>query len=285
MLYSFNDAQAAGHRRTQYFEMFVNRAMYADGWWAASRANIPWEGSAVEKNPDSIPWELYNLDVDYSQATDLAKKNPAKLRELQDLWWTNAARYNVLPLDSRKIVRLSAELQGRPNPTSGRSQFVYYPGTEALPSGSAPNLLNKSFSITAEVEATGATTEGVVFAMGGGDGGYGIYVEKGQPVFAANFLGRNTVRAKGGEPLPSGKVKLRAEFAYDGGGMGKGGAMALFVNDKQVAQGRIEQTLPMTLGLGGTLDVGIDTGSPVDEAYIPPFRYNRNIEKVTIDLK
>jgi arylsulfatase A-like enzyme len=284
MVYSFDKADAPGRRRTQYFEMFVNRALYHDGWWAASRVNVPWEASQPA-NPDTATWELYNLNEDFAQANNLAETNHDKLRELQDMWWAEAARYSVLPLDSRKTERLSAELQGRPSLAGKRQSFTYYPGTAALPAGSAPNLLNKSFSITADVEAAGAQTQGVVFSMGGGDGGYGIYVKDGRPVFAGNFLGRAVTRITGEAPLPAGPAKLRADFTYDGGGLGKGGLMTLFVNDQKVGEGRIEQTQSITFGLGGTLDIGQDTGSAVDDAYTPPFSYTGEIKQVVVDLK
>jgi arylsulfatase A-like enzyme len=285
MVYSFDKADAPSTRRTQYFEMFINRAIYHDGWWAASRTSVPWEGSPVPANPDTATWELYNLNEDYSQSNDVAASNAAKLRELQDLWWTEAARYNVLPLDGRKTERLNGELQGRPSLSGKRTSFTYYPGVVALPAGSAPNVLNKSFTITAEIEtAADAAASGAVFSMGGSDGGYGLYVSEGRPVFAGNFLGRNTTRVTSAAPLPAGPVTVRAELRYDGGGMGKGGAMVLFVNDQQVGEGRIEQTQGITLGLGGTLDIGEDTGSGVDEAYTPPFRFNGKIKQVTVDL-
>jgi hypothetical protein len=285
MVYSFDSADAPGRRRTQYFEMFINRGLYHDGWWAASRVNVPWEGSAAAANPDTATWELYNLDEDFTQAHDVAGDNPAKLRELQDLWWTEAARYSVLPLDGRKTERLNAELQGRPSLAGKRSSFTYYPGTVALPSGSAPNVLNKSFSITADVEVPEADAAGAIFSLGGGDGGYGIYVQEGRAVFAGNFLGRSTTRVTSKDPLPAGKVKLRAEFRYDGGGYGKGGTMSLSVNGKKVGEGKMKETQGITLGLGGTLDIGEDTGSPVDEAYTPPFRFNGTIEQVTVELQ
>jgi arylsulfatase len=285
MVYSFDSADAPGRRHSQYFEMFINRALYHDGWWAASRVNIPWEGGAAAANPDTAVWELYNLDNDFSQATDLAKKNPAKLRELQDLWWAEAARYSVLPLDGRKTERLNAELQGRPSQTGKRTSFTYYPGVLGIPAGSAPNVLNKSFAITADVEAKGASTEGAVFSLGGSDGGYGIYVREGKPVFVGNFLNRSITRVTSSQVLPSGPAKVRGEFAYDGGGMGKGGRMSLFINGQKVGEGRIEQTQGITLGLGGTLDVGADTGSAVDEEYTPPFEFNGKVNEVTVDLK
>jgi arylsulfatase len=284
MSYSFDSASAPGRRRTQYFEMFINRALYHDGWWAASRVGIPWEGSPVAVDPDTAKWELYNLEEDFSQSHDLADQNPEKLRELQELWWSEAARYDVLPLDGRKTPRLSAELQGRPTLTGKRTSFSYYPGVLALPSGSAPAVLNKSFSITADVEVRDAASEGAILSLGGSDGGYGVYVRDGRPVFVGNFLNRSLTRVTSSATLPAGPAKIRAEFAYDGGGLGKGGTLSLFVNGEKVGEGRMEQTQAITLGLGGTLDVGEDTGSAVDEAYTPPFRFNGTIKQVTVDL-
>lgn len=285
MVYSFDKADAPGRRRTQYFEMFINRALYHDGWWAASRVNVPWDGGAKAADPDTAKWELYNLDDDFTQAKDLAGSNPAKLRELQDMWWSEAARYSVLPLDGRKTERLNGELQGRPTLAGHRNSFTYYPGVVALPAGSAPNVLNKSFSITADVDAKGPETNGAVFSLGGSDGGYGLYIRDGRPVFAGNFLGRTTTRVTTQSALPTGPVKLRGEFQYDGGGLGKGGMLSLFVNDKKVGEARMEQTQAITLGLGGALDIGEDTGSAVDEAYTPPFRFGGTIRQVTVDLK
>ena len=154
-----------------------------------------------------------------------------------------------------------------------------------MPAGSAPNVLNKSFSITADVEIKNAKTSGAVFSLGGSDGGYGLYVRDGKPVFAGNFLGRTTTRVKSEADLPTGPATIRGEFKYDGGGFGKGGTMTLLVNGKKVGEGRIEQTLGITMGLGGTLDIGEDTGSAVDEEYTPPFRFGGVINKVTVDLQ
>jgi arylsulfatase len=285
MVYSFDSATAPGRRHSQYFEMFINRGMYHDGWWAASRVNIPWEGGAAAVNPDQATWELYNLDDDFSQSNDLAQKNPAKLRELQDLWWAEAARYDVLPLDGRKTPRLSAELQGRPSLAGKRTSFTYYPGTLAVPAGSAPAVLNKSFAIVADVERGEEPSQGAIFSLGGSDGGFGIYVRDDHPVFVGNFLNQSITRVTSSQALPKGPAKIRAAFTYDGGGMGKGGTLALFVNEQKVGEGRMKQTQAITLGLGGTLDVGADTGSPVDETYTPPFEFNGTIKQVMVDLK
>jgi arylsulfatase len=285
MVYSFGSAKAPDRRRTQYFEMFINRALYHDGWWAASRVAIPWESGGSTVDPDQTTWELYNLNDDFSQANDLSQQNPTKLRELQDMWWSEAERYQVLPLDPRKVERLNAEMQGRPSMTGKRKSFTYYPGLLAVPAGSAPNVLNKSFAVTADVETAGGSATGAVFSLGGSDGGFGIYVRDGKPVFVGNFLNRSITRVVSSQPLPKGAAKIRGNFEYDGGGMGKGGTMSLFVNDKKVGEERMEQTHAITLGLGGTLDVGADTGSAVDEQYTPPFAFNGTIEKVVVDLK
>jgi arylsulfatase len=284
MVYTFDDANAPGRHRTQYFEMLVNRGIYQDGWWAAARASIPWDSSIEPFDPDSAVWELYNLDQDYSQADNLAAKEPAKLRELQEFWWAEAARHSVLPLDGRKVERLNAEMQGRPSLAGNRTKMVYYPGMKGLPAGSAPNVLNKSFSITAEIEMTADSNQGAVFSLGGSDSGYGIYIRDRQPVFVGNFLGRSIVRAASNKPLPDGPARLRGEFKYDGGGIGKGGTLKLFVNDQPAGEARMDQTVGITLGLGGTLDVGLDTGSPVDDAYTPPFEFQGTIKQVTVEL-
>jgi arylsulfatase len=285
MVYAFADAGAKDQRRQQYFEMFINRGMYADGYWAASRVSVPWETGEKQIDPDQALWELYDLNSDFTQANNIAASNPTKLRELQDLWWAEAAKHMVLPMDPRKIVRLSAELQGRPTPTKGLTHFEYYPGTEALPSGSAPNLLNKSWSITAEVVGGKGKPQGAVFVMGGSDGGYGIYLVNGKPVFVANFLGRTYTRVESSKVIPSTTSSIRADFAYYGGGMGKGATLTLYIDGEKVGEGRVEHTQALTLGLGGTLDIGVDTGSAVDEAYAPPYRFTGKITKVSVDLK
>jgi arylsulfatase len=284
MTYTFDSAQAVGRHRTQYFEMFINRGIYSDGWWAASRSGIPWEGGTAAINPDTLRWELYNLDQDFSQAHDLAASEPAKLRQLQDLWWAQAAQYNVLPLDGRKIERINAELQGRPTPTAGRTTFTFYPGVAALPSGSAPNLLNKSWTVTADLQIPEGAVNGVVWAMGALDGGFTLYVRNGKPVFTGNYLGRTYSRAAAAKALTQGHVVLRGEFAYDGGGMGKGATLSLFVNDQKVGEARMAATHPLSLGLGGALDIGFDTGAPADEAYQAPFPFTGTINTVTIKL-
>jgi arylsulfatase len=282
MVYTFDDASAAERHRKQYFEMAVNRAMYADGWWAASRSVVPWMGNAPDIDPDTTKWELYHLDKDFTQAVDLAAREPKKLRELQDLWWTQAAKFNVLPLDGRRLVRLNGELQGRPSVTAGRTHFVYFPGTEAVPTGSAPNVVNKSYAITAYVRSSDKAN-GMVMSMGANDGGLGLYVKDGKPVFVYNFIGSKRTRITGAR-LPSGPATIKVEFTYAGGGMGKGGTFVMTVNGKRVGEATVTETMPITMGIGASLDVGLDTGSGVDDTYTPPYRYSGIIEKVEIDL-
>jgi arylsulfatase len=286
MAYSFDSAQAMGRHRTQYFELFLNRGIYSDGWWAASMATVPWDVVPAPINPDTMPWELYNLDQDFSQAHNLAAQEPRRLRQLQDLWWAQASLYNVLPLDPRKAERLNAEVQGRPSPTAGRTTFTYYPGVTALPGSNAPNPLNKSWSVTADIEVA-RSANGVLWDIGGLDGGFSLYVRNGKPVFSGNYLGRSYTRATSTRPLPTGHVVLRGEFAYDGGGNGKGATLSLFVNEQKVGEARMPATLPFALGLGPTMDVGIDTGSPADEAYQAqmPFAFTGTINSVTIQLR
>jgi arylsulfatase len=285
MAYTFDSAQAVGRHRTQYFEMFVNRALCSDGWWAASRSGVPWDASPLPFNPDTLRWELYNLETDFSQARDLATAEPARLRQLQDLWWAEAARYQVLPLDVRKVERVSAELQGRPTPTAGRTTFTYYPGLAALPAGSAPNLMNKSWTVAADVQIPKDQVNGVLWALGSGDGGFALYVQNGKPVFVHNFLARSSVRVAGPRALPQGKAVVRGELAYDGGGMGKGATISLFVNDQKVGEARVTQTHAIMLGVDGNMDVGMDTGGAVDDTYRPPFAFNGTINSVTIQVK
>jgi arylsulfatase A-like enzyme len=285
MAYSFDSAAAPGHRRTQYFELGGTRGIYSDGWFASSRTVVPWVSIRATPDLDTVRWELYHTSEDFTQATDLAQQDPRKLRQLQDLWWAEAARYQVLPMDTRAVERLNGEMQGRPSLTAGRTTFTYYPGTLAVPSGSAPSVLNKSFSVDADLVIPRGTVNGAVWAIGGTDGGYGIYIRNGKPLVASNFLGRRVYRVEGARALTPGAHKLRLEFTYDGGGLGKGGVLALFVDGQKGGETRITQTLAFALGISGAMDVGQDSGTPVDDAIRPPFPFNGTINSVTVTLK
>lgn len=283
--FTADDAKAPSKRRTQYFELAVNRGLYHDGWMASCPSFVPWDPNRDENwNPDTAPWELYKIDEDFSQARDIASANPDKLRELQDLWWAEASRYSVLPLDWRGTVRMNAEAMGRPNPVGKRTKAVYYEGMTALPGAACLPMLNKSFRITAEVDLPDDKASGMIVTQGGSEGGYGLYLRDGKPVFVYNFLSFDRPTFTGENALPAGKTTLVVDFKYDGGGMGKGGDLTLKAGGKKVAGGRIEHTVPIQFAIFEGLDIGLDTGSPVDWTYPLPFKFTGRIDKVTVDI-
>jgi arylsulfatase len=282
---TFADAKAPEVRKTQYFEMFVNRGIYHDGWMASATSFEPWNPNRGAFDPDKQKWELYNVNEDFSQANDLAAKNPEKLRQMQDLWWVEASKYNVLPLDWRGSERFNSEAMGRPSLVRGRKSMMYYPGTIGVPDAASPSMINKSWTITADIELADDKTSGMVVTHGGLEGGYGLYFREGKPTFVYNFLGTERMTFAAKEALPKGKVKLAVEFKYDGGGIGKGGTITMTANGKTIAEGRLEKTIPVQFSLGEGLDIGMDIGSPVDFTYKLPFKFTGKIEKVTVDLK
>jgi arylsulfatase len=281
MVYSFDDAKAASTHRTQYFEMFANRAIYSDGWVAATTPPLaPWAvGKTIDV--DDYKWELYDVTKDFSEANNLAAKEPKKLRELQELFWIEAAKHNVLPLDNSKIERMNVD--NRPSLTRGRAVFTYYPGMTRIPEGSAPSILNKSFKVGADVEIPAGGGEGVLVTQGGRFNGWGLYLLRGKPVFHYNTVGvyRSTIAAP--DQLAPGRHTILLDFAYDGG-LGKSGTATLSVDGKQVAQGKIERTIPFRISADETLDIGEDTGTPVSEDYHVPFKFTGTLKKVAIQL-
>ncbi|MBI1345145.1 sulfatase-like hydrolase/transferase [bacterium] len=282
---TFSDGKAPEHRKSQYFEMFVNRGIYQDGWMASATSFEPWNPNRGDFNPDKQKWELYNINDDFSQATDLAAQNPEKLRELQDLWWVEAAKYSVLPLDWRGTERFNAEAMGRPSLIRGRKSMTYFPGTIGVPDAASPPMLNKSWTITADIETADDKASGMIITHGGLEGGYGLYLQAGVPTFVYNFLGTQRMTFTATEALPKGKTKLAVKFKYDGGGVGKGGAITMTANGKTMAEGRMEKTIPAQFSLGEGLDIGMDVGSAVDFTYELPFAFTGQIEKVTVDLE
>jgi len=278
------DAKAPETRRTQYFELGCNRGLYHDGWMASSPSFVPWDPVRGSWDPDTAPWELYNIDEDFSQANDLARKHPDKLRQLQDTWWVEAAKYNVLPLDWRATERFNSEAMGRPSLVRGREEITYYPGTIAVPDAASPPMLNKSWTITADIEVPKGKAEGMIVTHGGLEGGYGLYLRDGKPTFVYNFLSQERTTVAATQPLPPGKTKLVVDFRYDGGGVGKGGTLTLSANGKTLAKGRLERTVPAQFSLGEGLDIGMDIGSPIDFTYELPFAYTGTIKQVQIRL-
>ncbi len=284
---SFLDANAPEHRTKQYFELLGNRGIYQDGWMASAPASAPWIPIRQKYDPDVQKWELYNINDDFSQAHDLAAQNPEKLRQLQDLWWAEAARYNVLPLDGRAVERLNAEAMGRPVLSGKATSFTYYPGQIGLPADASPRILNKSWTVTADIEVPEGGAEGMVVTQGGLVGGYGLYVRDGKPNFVYNYLALDRPTITGKNPLPTGKVKLEVDFDYHGaaGEMGKGATVTMKVNGNEVAKGELEKTIPIQISLGEGLDIGMDVGSAVDFTYKPPFAFTGAIESVTVALR
>jgi hypothetical protein len=230
---------------------------------------------------DEYKWELYDVTKDFSQSNNLAAKEPGKLREMQELFWIEAAKYNVLPLDNSKVERFDVNL--RPSLTRGRAVFVYSPGMTRIPEGSAPDLKNKSFKIGAEVKIPEGGAEGVLMTQGGRFNGLGLYLLQGRPVFHYNTVDIYRYTVAGKEKLTPGSHTILVDFKYDGG-IGKGGTATLSVDGKEVARGRIDRTIPFRVTADETLDIGEDTGTPVSEDYQVPFKFTGELKKVAIQL-
>lgn len=280
--YTFNDAAAKDRHRTQYFEIYANRAICHDGWCASSLANVPWmPAKAIDL--DKLPWELYHIDEDFSEANNLAAKQSAKLRELQELWWAEAARNRVLPVDTRP---LAARIKPDeiPSPTRGVKSITYRAGVGGIMEGAAPHLTNTSFTLTADIDIPASGAEGMLFTVGGYTSGLGWYVQNGKLVFSYNFFTERT-RIESTAALAPGKQRVRAEFAYDGGGLGKGATVRLYDGSNKVGEGRLERTVPVAFSSFDGLDVGIDRGAPVDFTYKLPFAFTGKLDGVTVDLK
>ena len=227
-------------------------------------------------------WELYKVSEDFSEANDLASKEPAKLKELQDLFWTEAEKYNVLPINNSRIDRF--DVSNRPSLTTGRDEFTYFPGLVRIPEGAAPDLKNKSYQLKADVVIPQNGAEGMLLTHGGRFSGYGLYLLEGKPVFLYNLAGVARYSVAGKEMLTPGAHTILFDFKYDGG-LGKGGVGTIQVDGKTVAAGRIERTLAFRLSLDETLDCGEDTGTPVSEDYHVPFKFTGELKKVTVYLK
>jgi arylsulfatase A-like enzyme len=283
MKYSFTDAKAPSTHKTQYFEMFANRAIYHEGWVACTTpVGAPWDPNSPTADViDGYKWELY-APTDFSQAENLAAKMPEKLKDLQLLFYTEAARYNVLPLDNSRVARIDPAI--RPSLTRGRKSFTYYEGQSRIPEGAAPDIKNKSWSITAEVEVKADTT-GMIVTHGGLFAGYALYLDKGKPVFHYNFVDVAHYEVAAKDALAPGKHTIKVDFAYEGNGLGKAGLATINVDGKEVAKGRIDKTIPMRITLDEGFDVGEDTGTPVNLNYDVPFKFTGKLEKVVIDLK
>ncbi len=284
LAYSFANARAPSTHTTQYFEIFGNRAIYHDGWLAGTVHRAPWEFQPRTKLEDDR-WELYDTRSDFSLANDLAAKSPEKLKELQDLFLKEAVKYSVLPIDDRTLERLNAALVGRPDLMAGRTSLTVHEGMTGISENVFINVKNRSHTITADVEIPKGGANGVLLAQAGRFGGWSLYLKDGKPTYTYNWLGLERFTVAAENPLPAGKAKIRFEFAYDGGGVGKGATSSLFVDGMNVASGRIERTQCCAFSVDEGADVGADGETPVTEAYSSPFKFTGKINEITIELK
>src|SRR5213594_2118425 len=300
MAYTFDRANASAPttHRTQYFEMFGLRALYHDGWMLSTvPLRAPWEllGKTITDPANAYQWELYDVAKDWTQNNNVAAADPEKMKEMQQLLWVELAKYNVLPLDASVATRMVAP---RPNLTAGRTTFTYSGETvTGIPHGDAPNLLNTSYTITAEVDIRQGGAEGMIQTNGGRFGGYGFYLLKGKPVFVWNLLDLKRTRWEGAEVLSPGKHTLEFDFQYNGlgfatlafnniSGIGQGGTGVLKVDGKAVSTQKMDRTVPLTLQWDETFDIGADTGTPVDDNdYQIPFTFTGRINRLTIKIE
>jgi arylsulfatase len=280
---TFDDGSAPEFRETQYFEMFVNRGIYHEGWTAVTRHSTPWVMAPLPPIDDDV-WELYGPD-DWSQSHDLAAEQPERLAQLKELFLEEARRNQVLPLDDRRVERFDAAIAGRPSLVHGTSQLLFG-GMGRLSENSVLNIKNKSHAITAQfVVHEGTTPHGVLIAQGGAFGGWTLYLIQGVPVYCYNLFGLQRFKVRGGKTIGSGEHQLRVEFAYDGGGLAKGGTATLFVDGEKVGEGRVEQTQPLAFSADETTDIGTDAATPVSDDYgSHDSAFNGRVRWVQIDL-
>jgi arylsulfatase A-like enzyme len=283
MRYSFDDEEAPERHETQYFEMFGNRGIYHKGWTAVTKHRTPWLTGAEKTIPfDEDHWELYDTTKDWTQAHDLAKKEPDRLGELQRQWLIEAAKYNVLPLDDRMIERADSVLAGRPQLAHGKTQLLFG-GMGRLTESSLLNLHNRSYFITADIVVPESGAEGPIISMGGITGGFSLYAKGGNLKHCYNFFGVDEYVVESNRKIPEGRHQVRMEFAYDGDGSAKGGKATLFIDGKAVGDGRIERTEPGLFSADETCDIGTDHGSAVTDDYSER-EFNGTVNWVELDL-
>jgi arylsulfatase A-like enzyme len=282
MAYSFDEPGAPGQHETQYFEMFVNRGIYHKGWTAVTRHSTPW---VIEELPpyDDDVWELYGPD-DWTQARDLAGEQPEKLRDLQRLFLIEATKYNVLPLDDRRVERFDPQLAGRPQLVRGDQQLLFG-GMGRLTENTVVAMKNKSHAVTAQISVPEGDAHGVLVAQGGSFGGWSLYLKEGRPAYCYNLFGLQQFKVYGDGVVPPGDHQVRMEFTYDGGGLGKGGAVALYVDGAKTGEGRVDGTVPLIFSTDETTDVGSDSGTPVSDDYGPrDSRFTGRVHWIQIDV-
>ena len=287
LLYSFNDADAKERHTTQYFEMFGNRAVYHDGWFARTIHRAPWQ--TVDMPPlETDTWDLYNVHEDFSLANNLADKYPKKVVEMEALFMSEAEKYHALPIDDRVIERMNPAIAGRPDLLGDRTTLTLYPGMDGMLENTFMNVKNRSKTITAKVEIPKGGANGVILSQGGRFGGWSLYMRDGKPVYTYNYLGLERFTVASTSAVPAGDATILLDFVYDGGGLGKGGKATLSVNGKAVAEGRIEKTQPLIFSADETADVGLDNQTPVAEGIgigREETRFTGKIHKITLAVK
>jgi arylsulfatase len=294
---SFDDAKAEALHVTQYFEMFGHRSIYHDGW----RAVCPWPGTSFTESGrkfgdpisydeltrlDAEGWELYNLNEDWAETNDLAKSERARLIAMIGMWYVEAGKYNVMPIDSRGTLRFAEE---RPQISEARKKYVYYPGTQMVPPSAAPRLINVAHSVSVHANVPAGGAEGVMFAMGGNDGGFVFYVQDGKLTYGYNYVADQRFKVKSAGNIPEGDHIFSFEFIPTGKadiakGKGVPATIKLFVDAKQVGTGDLPVTIPLQLGLAAGVALGSDSGAPVMEDYKPPFAFTGTVKKALVDI-
>jgi arylsulfatase len=287
MMYAFAKADAPGTRTTQYFETGGHRAIYHNGWVASAFHGVPWQVTgSIDFAKDK--WELYNIDKDFSQADDLAAKEPAKLKELQSLFDREAKKFQVYPLDDRFVER--AVNPARPSVIAGRNSFTYKAGTARIPEGSAPPIYQRSHRLTAQLVIPDQKTEGVIIATGGSSAGYTLYVKDNKLVYEYNFFGKDRYRVISNQALPTGEVEVAMEYTqkpFKQFVESTGGPARLFINGKPAGEGEIANVVPGRFSATETLDIGMDLGATVSRDYEKkaPFPFTGTIKQVTVEVK
>jgi arylsulfatase len=297
MMYTFDarNARAPSRHHTQYFEMLGDHAIYHDGWIASTRVmRPPWEvAGAVSQDPASFPYELYDLSKDWTQSENVAAKYPGKLKELEQLFWVEARKYQVLPLDASLATRAVAP---RPSLAAGRTDFSWTGEITGTPNGDAPFILDSSFNFKAEVEIPSGGAEGMLVTQGGRFAGYGFYLLKSRPVFVWNLFDLQRVRWESPQALTQGTHTIEFDFQYDGlgvatlaynnvSGIGRGGTGILKVDGKEVARQTMDHTIPLILQWDENFDIGADTGTPVAEDYDVPFTFTGRLNRLTLHIE
>ena len=282
LAYTFNSAEAAEQHKVQYFEMFGNRGVYQDGWFARTIHRAAWELKPRQPLIDD-KWELYNTKEDFSLANDLASQNADKLKTMQDLFMAEAEKYHVLPLDDRLLERTNAELMGRPTVMGNRNTVTYGEGMKGMGVDIFIDLRSTAYTITAEVDVK-ANGNGVIVCQGGRFGGLSLYMKNGKPAFSYNYLGLESTEIMATQSLKPGTYQIVYDFKYDGGGPGKGGIGTITVDGNKVAEKRIEKTQPGIFSVDDLADIGTDDGTHVAD-YGTSAKFNGKIGKVTIERK